>query len=368
MSTKKNTKVPKADKALDNKCPSCGAPIHFNPTAGKWKCDYCNSEFDLEEMQKYNNASTEVNNTLENNEEVKNTDDTVYISYKCQNCGAEIVADEQTAATFCVYCGNTAILKNKLSGEFRPNFIIPFKTEKEAAIKAFEELSKGRPFMPKDFNSKANIEKIKGIYIPFWLFDFDVNGSLNMNAQKIKHWNVGDTYYTKTDYYKLYRTSSMSFIKIPIDGSTRFDNDIMNSIEPFEYNELTKYNHAYLSGFLAERYDTEAEDIVDEAADRAVNSARNVILSDAIEFDAKIIEEDTLKSKLTNKQYALLPVWMVNVKYQDKLYTFAMNGQTGKFIGDIPIDKKKVTIWSVLMFIGIFLGVLLITYIVHIMG
>ncbi len=354
----------KKDAALDHKCPNCYAPLPFNPSVGKWKCEYCESEFTLEEIQKYANASSDANN-----KDVDEVDENVsYVSYKCKSCGAEIVTDEQTASTFCVYCGNTAIMKNKLTGVFKPDYIIPFKNSKEDAEKAFIGLAKGRPFMPKDFNSKQNIEKIKGVYIPFWLFDFDVSGSLNMNAQKIKHWNVGDTYYTKTDYYKLYRTSSMSFTKIPLDGSTRFDNDIMNSIEPFAYDELTKYNHAYLSGFLAERYDTEAEDIVDDAACRAISSARNIIFNDAIEFDTKTIEEDTLKSNLTNKQYALLPVWMVNVKYQDKLYTFAMNGQTGKFIGDIPLDKKKVTIWSILIFIGIFLGVLLITYIVHVMG
>lgn len=368
MSTKKNTKVPKADKALDNKCPSCGAPIHFNPTAGKWKCDYCNSEFDLEEMQKYNNASTEVNNTSENNEEVKNTDDTVYISYKCQNCGAEIVADEQTAATFCVYCGNTAILKNKLSGEFRPDFIIPFKTEKEAAIKAFEELSKGRPFMPKDFNSKANIEKIKGIYIPFWLYDFNVDGELNLKAERSHTTSTHDNIYIKTDHYKLYRTATMNFIKIPVDGSTRFDNDIMNSIEPFNYSELIPYNHAYLSGFLAEKYDVDGDSSSKEAQDRALESGRTKIFNDVKDFESKVIVEDNLQAKLTNKSYALLPVWMVNVKYKDKYYLFAMNGQTGEFIGDIPLDKDKVIKWSILSFVIGFIVVTAISYIIYLMG
>lgn len=354
----------KKESALDHKCPNCYAALPFNPSVGKWKCEYCDSEFTLEEIQKHTNASSIVNN-----EDVTEVDENVsYLSYKCKSCGAEIVTDEQTASTFCVYCGNTAIMKNKLTGVFKPDYIIPFKNSKEDAEKAFIGLSKGRPFMPKGFNSKQNIEKIKGVYIPFWLFDFNVNGSLNMNAQQVKHWNVGDTYYTKTDYYKLYRTSSMNFTKIPVDGSTRFDNNIMNSIEPFNYDELTKYNHAYLSGFLAERYDTEAEASSGEASTRAISSARNKIFNDVTEFASKSIAEDTLKAELINKQYALLPVWMVNVKYQDKFYTFAMNGQTGEFIGDIPLDKKKVTIWSILMFIGIFLGVLLITYIVHFMG
>lgn len=371
MSKKKNTSninKTKKEKALDNKCPGCGAPIHFNPTVGKWKCEYCNSEFTLEEMQKHNNASTIANNTETNTENEAIIDDTVYISYKCQNCGAEIVADEQTAATFCVYCGNTAILKNKLSGEFKPDYIIPFKTEKEAAVKAFEGLSKGRPFIPKDFNCKANIEKIKGVYIPFWLYDFKVDGELNLNGEKTHTTSTPNMVYIKTDYYKIYRTASMSFIKVPVDGSTRFSNDIMNSIEPFNYNEMVQYNHAYLSGFLAERYDIDSDESSKEAQDRALQSSRHKIINDIVEFSSKSVVEDTLSASITSKKYALLPVWMVNVKYKDKYYLFAMNGQTGEFIGDIPLDKGKVTRWSISSFIIVFIIVVIISYILYIMG
>ena len=352
------------EKALDNKCPGCGAPIHFNPTAGRWKCEYCNSEFSLEEMQKHNNASSNENNVSEENP----SENIEYVSYRCQNCGAEIVADEQTAATFCVYCGNTAILKNKLSGEFKPDYIIPFKTEKDAAIKAFENISKGKLFVPKDFNSKANIEKIRGVYIPFWLYDFEVCGEINLNATKTQTTSTPDTTYIKTDYYKLYRDVSMSFTKIPVDGSTRFNNDIMNSIEPFDYNDLIQYNHAYLSGFLAERFDVDSDSLSNEAELRALESTRTKVLNDITGFATKSIDEDRLLTNISTKKYALLPVWMVNVKYLDKYYLFAMNGQTGKFIGDIPLDKKKVNKYSILSFIIVFVIVVLISIFLYWIG
>ncbi len=352
------------EKALDNKCPSCGAPIHFNPTCSKWKCEYCDSEFSLEEMQKHNNASSEANN--ENVEASQNDelDDTIYVSYKCQNCGAEIVADEQTAATFCVYCGNTAILKNKLSGEFKPNLIIPFKTEKEQAIKAFEELSKGRPFVPRDFNNKVNIEKIKGVYIPFWLYDIDVTGEVDYDAKIVTSWSRGDTHYTKTDIYKIFRNGSMKFTKVPVDGSTRFDNDIMNSIEPFNYEEMVTYNHAYLSGFFAERYDVDSETAFKDAQERTLESGKDVMINDSAGYTGKLVTNNTLSTSVENKHYALLPVWMVNVKYKDKMYIFAMNGQTGEFIGNIPLDKNKAILWGILIFISIMLAVILISYII----
>ena len=137
--------------------------------------------------------------------------------------------------------------------------MIPFKKENKEAIEAFKGLSKGRPLMPSNFNNEKNIEKIKGVYIPFWLYDLDVSGTVNMNANVVTTWTRGRTHYTKTDTYNVNRGGSMKFNNIPVDASTRFENDIMNSIEPFNFQELIPYNHAYLSGFYAEKYDEEGE-------------------------------------------------------------------------------------------------------------
>lgn len=334
------------EKAINNKCPACGAPISFSPSLNKWKCEYCSSEFSFEEMQKYNNASSAEANDIETN---NNEEELDLLSYKCQNCGAEIVADENTAATFCVYCGSIAILKSKLSGKFAPDYIIPFKKTKEEAVAAFVNLAKGRPLCPKDFTDKNNIEKIKGVYIPFWLHSTIIEGDLNSSATRVKTWRSGDYRYTKTDYYKLYRSGSIKFLRIPTDGSKNFDDDIMNSIEPFDYNQMIKYNHAYLSGFFAEKYDVPSEETINIANIRALNSTRTLMYKDSF-YDSRTITKDTLAPKDSRVEYALLPVWMVNVKYNGKTYIFAMNGESGKFIGNIPIDKKKQWLYT----IGIF--------------
>ncbi len=354
------------NRALDNKCPACGAPILYKPNLKKWKCDYCKSEFTLEEMKKYNNASNEKNNIKEEikTKIQKEKDNTNYYEYNCKDCGAKIIADENTAATFCVYCGNTAILKEKLSGKFAPDMIIPFKNEKEKAIEAFKSLNKGRPLMPNFFNDEKNIEKIKGVYIPFWLYDVKVNGELDATSTTSTTWTVGDTVYTKTDTYRLEREGEMSFNKIPVDGSTRFDNDIMNTIEPFNYSELEEYNHAYLSGFLAEKYDVDEETSFKDAEERSLNSARDTIKDD-MGMGIKTIVNDTLASTKLLTKYVLLPVWMINVKYKDKFYTFAMNGQTGEFVGNIPVDKKKAFIYGILTFVITFMLVVLISYIFY---
>ncbi len=345
----------KTERTGDNKCPSCAAPIMFNPTTGNWKCNYCGGEFSLKDLKN-------------NNSDEKTNANTNYIKYHCQDCGAEIVADEQTSATFCVYCGNTAILKSKLSGDFRPTKIIPFKKEKALAISSFKGLSKGRPLMPKTFNDAKNIEKISGIYIPFWLYDIEVSGDLIADCKNISSWTSGNMNYTKTDIYKASRSGSMRYLKVPVDGSTRFDNDIMSTIEPFNYAELTDYNHAYLSGFLAEKYDVKSDEAFKDANARAVNSTTNVMLTDIGTYTSKVITKNTLSGVKNVAEYVLLPVWMVNVKYNDKYYIFAMNGQTGEFIGNIPIDKKKAILYSLLIFTLSFALVILISYIIYATG
>lgn len=352
------------EQALENKCPSCTASIKYNPKVGKFKCDYCGAEFTIEELKQHNNnASTDEKNKPK--EEQKQDQYDGYVSYHCESCGAEIVADEQTAATFCVYCGNTAILKSKLSGKFTPSRIIPFKQDKGKAIEAFKNLSKGRPLMPRSFNNVKNIEKIRGIYIPFWLYNVHVEGDVNMIGTIVSHWSIGDTHYTKTDTYKLVRGGRMDYYNIPVDGSSHIDNDIMNTLEPFEFNELIPYNHAYLSGFYAEKYDEEGAGVFSEAGVRALNSTRTYFQNEPKRYTTKTVTSDTLQAKETNKEYVMLPVWMVNVKYKNKMHIFAMNGQTGEFIGNIPIDGKRVLLYTIIIFTISMLVCSAISYIIY---
>lgn len=347
-------------KVLDNNCPLCGASIKYNPKLEKFKCEFCRGEFTLDDLKKhtFNAATDKVNEGI-------NGDDTDYQVYKCENCGAEIVTDSNTASTFCLYCRSTAIIKNRLEGKFAPSKIITFKTTKEDAIKAFKGLKKGRLLIPRYFLSEENIEKIQGIYIPFWLFDIEVNGGINAACKRITSWTKGDMHYTKTDTYSAIREGNLSFNLVPVDGSTRFLDDIMNSIEPFDYKELKDYNHAYLSGFLSEKYDVEKDTASLDALKRSETSTTQEFRNSISGYTTVSVISNTLKGNLKSDYYALLPVWMVNVKYGKKYYLFAMNGQTGQFIGNIPIDKKKAVIYFLITFLITFILVILISYLVY---
>lgn len=340
-------------EALDNKCPGCGAKIFFNPTTQSWNCDYCGSKFTLEEMKKYENASNDKVNKKEKSNVKKCEKLKGLTNYHCKNCGAEIMADETVTATFCVYCGSTAILKEKIEDGRAPSMIIPFKNTKNDASVAFSKITKHKPLMPKAFKEVSNIEKISGVYIPFWAYDITVDGNVSFNCTDTSHWSDSKYAYTKVSRYAATVNGHLDYNKVLADASSRFNDELMDSIEPFDFKELVDYNHAYLSGFLAEKYDVNEDDAFKRASERSMNTSLELAES-VVLHQSNIVNNNQFILKRMNTYYIMLPVWMVNIKYKDKIYTFAMNGQTGKMVGDIPIGVKETIIWGIIIFLIIF--------------
>lgn len=328
-------------KVADNKCPGCGANIKFNPITQRWDCEYCGSSYNIEEFEKIQakEAKKETDNEKINIDE-----------YNCPNCGAVVITDENTVATHCIYCGNTTIIKNRLQGEFKPDKIIPFKTQKQDAINAFQKFVEKKWFAPKEFHNKENIEKISGVYIPFWLYDCSSEGNITANATKVRHWTSGSYSYTDTDTYRCIREGNVEFIDLPVDGSTKFDDNIMDSIEPYDYKEFTKFNRSYLSGFLAEKYDLDNNEVYSRAEERMKNTLINNLKTSIHGYTSVVVTDSNVNIDKGQIEYALLPVWMMNIKYKDKMYTFAMNGQTSKMVGNVPIEPKKLIRGSLAMF------------------
>ena len=336
-------------EALDNKCPTCGAGITFNPVTQSWDCKYCGSKFSLEEMEKCNSVNAPTNKE----EQIDEGSENKMEAYHCKRCGAEILADETTTATFCVYCGSTAILKEKIETSKMPNFIIPFKNVKKDAEEAFKSLTKRKPLTPHCFKDPKNIDKITGIYIPFWAYDLEATGMVEFLGEDVKKWSDKEYHYTKTEKYNVEKSGKFEFKKVLADASTRFPNDLMDSLEPFDYTQLEEYNHAYLAGFLAEKYDVSEDEGLKRVQDRANNTAV-YLMKETVKHDKVSVSNNQMSVVAKNIYYILLPVWMVNIKYKDRDYIFAMNGQTGKFIGNIPIGIKEAIIWGLLIFIVLF--------------
>ncbi len=333
------------NNTLDYKCPNCNTELKFNSKNQCWECEYCKSEFRLQNS----NQKNEINN-FESTPVVGSID-----LYTCPNCGATIITDLNTIITSCVYCKNTKILKNKLEEEFKPNYIIPFKLTKKDATSIFKRFIKGKLLIPQKFKSKKNIDGIFGIYIPLLLCDYEVSGIIETNCNSINNWRSGHYMYTKTDTYLALRSGSMNFENVPVDCSKKIPSEIINFIEPFDYGELKKFDFSYLSGFLTEKYDVINDEAIQNSTANVKQAFINEMKKDIIGYNNITLTNDSININNTKSFYALVPIWLLNVKYKDEICVFVINGQTGKLTGNIPIDRKKVVILWIVIFIITFL-------------
>ena len=254
------------------KCPCCSGAIEFDTSLQKMKCPYCDTEFELDTLRQFDETVREDQpDHLDWKTESQSWDAAEAQSmatYVCNSCGGEIIAEASAAATFCPFCGNPVILKGNLEGELRPDLVIPFKLDKKAAIAAMAKHLSGKRLLPKVFKDENHLQEVKGIYVPFWLYDADCETGIRFRATQVRTWSSKDYIYTETSHYAVFRRGSLSFEHVPVDGSTRIPNDLMESIEPFDYRDAVDFRTAYLSGFFADRYNESATDCEERASDR----------------------------------------------------------------------------------------------------
>ena len=344
-------------QVIEYKCPCCGAGLSFGANVQQLKCEYCDNTFDIEAVQAFNESETQASTENVQWEAVprqqwSQEEQEALRAFECPSCGGEILTDEHTAATFCPYCENPTILPSRLGGSLKPDAVIPFKTSKEDAKAAFLKLCKGKPLLPRMFTREQRLEKITGIYVPFWLYDCsgDLEGSYR--ATRVHRWSDPKFHYTRTEHFLLKRSAEAAFSGIPMDGSTKADDVFMESIEPFDYSALTDFDTAYLSGYLADKYDVPSESGEGRIRQRVGESMDAMLQSSFLGYATVAPASRQLRIEHSKARYVLLPVWMLNTRYNDKVYTFAMNGQTGKMTGTFPACPKRTAAW----FAGIFAG------------
>ena len=263
-------------------------------------------------------------------------------AYNCPSCGAQLMVDQVTAVTSCPYCGNNTVVPGQLSDVLKPDYVIPFKLDKNDAIAALKDYYRGKVLLPNAFTEENHIEEIQGVYVPFWLYSGTGEGEVVMNGRNIRTWSDSKNMYTETDHYLLTRAGSMQFHHVPVDGSTKMPDAHMDAIEPFDYSEMVPFSVAYLPGYLTDRYDQDAKMCETRATGRVDNTVEAELQASASGYME--IDVASAKSVLKVEQvvYALLPVWMLHTKWNGQDYLFAMNGQTGNLVGDLPIDNGKL--------------------------
>jgi len=337
-------------RVIEYKCPCCNAGLSFEDDSQQLNCEYCGNSFEIEAVKAFNEASAETDREEvqwepEEKEVWSEEEQKTLRAYQCPSCGAEILSDLTTAATFCPYCENPTIVPSQVSGALKPDGVIPFKTDKEDAKTAFLKLCSGKPLLPKGFTARHRLEKITGMYVPFWLYDCEADFSGSYKATRIHRWSDSQYNYTKTDHFLLRRAADAAFSGIPMDGSSKMEDVFMESIEPYDYSQIVPFDMAYLSGYLADKYDVPSENGEERIRQRVNQTMNDEIQASILGYATAIPTSRNLDIRHSKAKYVLLPIWMLNTSFNGKIYTFAMNGQTGKITGQLPTCPKRTAAW-----------------------
>ncbi len=335
------------------KCPCCGGAIAFDSDIQKMKCPYCDTEFEMSALEQLDkdlasDKADEIEWDLGQTNEWSNSEIEGMRVFICKSCAGEIIGDENMAATTCPYCGNNVVVMGQFAGGLKPDLVIPFKLDKDDAKKAMAEHLKGKKLLPRVFKEENHIEEILGVYVPFWLFSADAEASARYKGVRTRAWSSGNYRYVENSTYSATREGTLRFENIPVDASSKMADDLMDSLEPFDYRAAVPFQTAYLAGYMADKYDVSSEDSQERSNTRIKTSSLAKLSGTLTGYSSVSTESSSVKLTNTSAKYALLPVWVLNTKWQDKNYTFAMNGQTGKFIGNLPMDKslKNKYFWS----------------------
>jgi DNA-directed RNA polymerase subunit RPC12/RpoP len=266
--------------------------------------------------------------------------------YTCNTCGGEIVADETTGASECPFCGNPVVMTGQFAGDLKPDLVIPFKVDKKGAIAALKNHYKGKILLPKVFKDQNHIKEVKGLYVPVWLFDTDADAHVRYKASRIRTWSDSNYDYTETSYFSVTRAGGIGFDNVPVDGSTKMDDTMMESIEPFRVEDGVDFQTAYLSGYLADKYDVNAEQSIARANERIKNSTEQAFADTVQGYTSVVPVHTSIQLQNGRARYALYPVWILNTQWNGQKFTFGINGQTGKIAGDLPMDKGLLRKWQ----------------------
>ncbi len=329
----------------DYKCPNCDGAVEFDAAEQVIKCPWCGTEFDVAVFAADPECEAPDSMEWESASDGEWKDEDGAYRFVCNSCGGEIITDETTASTRCPWCDNPVVMAGRVSGELKPDFVIPFKLDKNAAKEALRKHVSSKKLVPKVFKDENKIEEIRGIYVPFWIYDTDAKANIRYKATRVRMWSDSRYNYTETSYYSVIRGGTLGFNKIPIDASSKLANDISESIEPFDFSDAVDFESAYLAGYLADKYDVPSIECEPRINDRVKRSVEDAFRSTAVGYSTLTTEASSVQLHDPKVKYALYPVWILNTKWEGNTYTFAMNGQTGKFVGDLPLDKGAWWRW-----------------------
>lgn len=344
-------------------CPNCSAELYWDAAANALKCEYCEKQYQPAELdalaakpevskgseEKVARETTDQDKVSDDSSKTENAD---LVVYSCKNCGAEVITSKTTVATTCAFCGRAISLSDKLVGEFKPDSVIPFAITEEEAKNIYKAYANKGGLTPKAFRTSSVVKKVKGVYVPFWLHSYDENAKVMIAAENTHSHRRGDDKVIDHEMFNVDMDITSSFSSIPTDGLKNLDDDLMAAIEPFDYGKLTDFNSAYMAGFYAEEYDENAAEKIVDAKERSKTANETEACNNAGPYMEKVVVSYNPTYENVESKYAMLPVWLFNVDYKEKLYQFAINGETGKVAGKLPTSIPKLALAAGGSFLG----------------
>ena len=335
-------------------CPACGAPLTYGAEGGKLDCEACGNSFELEALEAMAPAESGGEVKFAAPESTFDAAESEQMqAYICKSCGAELLTENTTTATECPYCGSPTVLPDRIEGGVKPEKVVPFTVEKEAAQKQFDEYFKGKLLMPNIFlNTRNRISEMRRLFVPYWLFDCDARADIVYEAEKRRTERRGDWEIEHIRHYAVRRDAAMSFENIPVDSSEKLDNKITESIEPYDLSAAVPFQPAVQVGAMADPADVDAEACQERAVERVKTTISDAVRDTVVGYTNVYERSKNIQSEGGKVTPVLMPVWLITTEKENKTYTFAINGQTGRLTCDVPADKKK----SALLLGGVFAG------------
>ena len=328
------------------KCPNCTGEMNFDPKAKEVKCQYCGSVFDPKELK------ATVKTAGEEKQEKKPEETYEGQSYTCSQCGATLLTFDETAITFCSYCGSQAMIESKMMKVNKPDFIIPFEKDKNDCIEAYKKKVKQAIFTPNYLKSDVVLEKFRGIYIPYAIYKLEHKGDVNNKGSKCTG-RIGD--YIYYDDFTITANIDASYDGISYDLISKFYDKFSTAI-PYNYKKKEDFNPNYLIGFYADAGDVDSS-IYDADVENMIISDTTSHLKRRREFAQHGCYSPIAKIKVSERKVGLFPVYFLAIRNKDNetINYAVVNGQSGEVAADLPISFPKYVIGSLLLSIVFFL-------------
>ena len=337
---------------MNKECPKCGNDMTLNVITNTWDCSKCGNQLEEETTMQEQETKEEVLDIEEDNTISSNSNDNSNCLYHCNNCNISFIGKDVDKCFIC----SGELDKDNINIQY--DKYIDFKLDLGDAINNYKRKLLIKLLCPISFRSKKAINRIKGVYLPMYMFDSSVDGDVVFNASDV---NVLDTSKKekRMNYYKVVCNGHFDYDNVVINGSAKFNNNVIDKIDDYDYSNIEEIKEFDLGDKVIYKEDCDEYSVFDRVKKRCFNNSVK-LMNDLVNRSKSKVADNKLDFKYDEKGIVLVPVYLLVNKYKDKTYYYVMNGQNGNTYINTPIGIIETIVLSVTLFVVLFLIMLLI--------